>query len=130
MTKVSFYTTGNGWQGFKAIGHSDFATHGEDIVCAAVSALAQTTVMGLQEVLGIDCLLLTDEEAGALVCILPQELDPQLWDQAQLLLQVLHTGLMSIVNEAEYRKHVSVKEVPYRENESATLRLQKRWRKH
>lgn len=130
MTIISFYTTEAGWQGFEAVGHTNWAVHGEDVVCAAVSALTQTTVLGLTEVLGIDCQLCVEETAGALLCLLPGGLSKEQWEQAQLILKVLYSGLIAIVKEAEYRKYVSVKEVPYRENESATLRLQKGWRKY
>jgi len=34
-------------------GHSGYADPGEDIVCAAVSALSQTAVLGLETVLGL-----------------------------------------------------------------------------
>lgn len=35
--------------GFTASGHALFADPGQDIVCAAVSALLQTTVLGLEQ---------------------------------------------------------------------------------
>lgn len=130
MTTVSFYTSTNGWQGFEAVGHANSAAYGEDLVCAAVSVLTQTAILGLQEVLGINCSLYSAEQAGVLACVLPQDLDAKSWADAQLVLQVLHTGLLAIVQEPEYRKYVSVKEVPYHENESSILRLEKRWRKH
>jgi uncharacterized protein len=34
--------------GFSARGHTDFAEHGEDIVCAAVSAILQAARLGLE----------------------------------------------------------------------------------
>ena len=39
---------GNYTHGYTVEGHADFAVHGQDIVCAAVSALTQTTLMALQ----------------------------------------------------------------------------------
>lgn len=130
MTRLEFYKAkdGHGWQGFRAFGHTGFAGHGEDIVCAAVSALTQTAVLGLQEVVAIDCLVQVDERKGSLLCLLPDSLPQEDWKQAQLVLDVLYVGL--VATEEEYGKHVSVKEVPYRENESAIIRLKKGWRKH
>ena len=130
MTKLEFYRTkeDHGWQGFQAFGHTGFAGHGEDIVCAAVSALTQTAVLGLQEVLAIDCLVRVDESKGSLLCLLSEDLACGDWKQAQLVLSVLYVGLLA--TEEEYGDYVSVKEVPYRENESAIIRLKKRWRKH
>ena len=48
MTTVEI-THQNGFiTGFTASGHSDYAEEGEDIVCAAVSAITQTAMMGLK----------------------------------------------------------------------------------
>lgn len=128
MTKVKFYRAEEGWQGFEVHGHTGFAEHGEDIVCAAVSVLTQTAVLGLTNVLGIDCQVQVDESEGFLYCKLPEGLSQEEWTQAQLILKVLHVGL--VATEEEYGKHVSVKEVPNRENESAIVRLQKGRRKY
>lgn len=38
--------------GFRVTGHANTAPHGQDIVCAAVSALTQTAVVGLERHLG------------------------------------------------------------------------------
>lgn len=38
--------------GFEVKGHADFAQRGVDIVCAGVSAMAQSTALGLSELLG------------------------------------------------------------------------------
>lgn len=117
-----------GWQGFQAQGHTGFADRGEDIVCAAVSVLTQTAVLGLDEVLSIRCHVEVDEETGRLRCLLPKRLSEATWEQAQLVLKILYAGLNAV--QEQYGKYVSVKEVPYRENESTTLRLQKGRRKH
>ena len=130
MTRVEFYksATGRGWQGFQAVGHADFADYGEDIVCAAVSVLTQTAVLGLKEVIGVDCLVDMDEQRGSLLCLLPDELQEQDWNQAQLILKVLHIGLLA--TEKDYGNYVRVKEVLHRENESSIVRLKKGWRKY
>ncbi len=38
--------------GFAVEGHAGFAKRGKDIVCAGVSALAQTALFGLRDILG------------------------------------------------------------------------------
>ncbi|NMB02265.1 MAG: ribosomal-processing cysteine protease Prp [Firmicutes bacterium] len=121
MTRIEFYKTDHGWQGFKALGHTGFADSGEDIVCAAVSILTQTAVLGIGQVLGIDAQVHVDETKGLLVCLLPQGLNEEQWKQSQLILKVMHVGLTATAEE--YGDYVSVKEVPYRENESAIIRL-------
>lgn len=55
MINISIYK--NGMQRTEKVvvsGHAGYARHGEDIVCAAVSVLAQTILIGLVEVLKQD----------------------------------------------------------------------------
>lgn len=128
MISVRFFQSEAGWHGFSAKGHAGFADHGEDIVCAAVSALTQTTVLGLTQVVGLECQIAVDEREGSLDCLLPGGLAGEHWQQAQLILEVLYTGLKA--TEKEYKRYVSVKEVPYREDESTTFRHQEGRRKY
>lgn len=114
MTKIEFYKTEQGWMGFKAKGHTGFGIHGEDVVCAAVSALTKTAVLGLVKVLQISCQVEEDEEKALLICILPRALSKEIWKQAQLVLSVLYEGLITL--ELDYGQYINVKEVPYHEN--------------
>lgn len=116
MTGIKFFKTERGWLGFQAAGHAGYADFGEDVVCAAVSALTQTAVIGLRKVLAIDCLLEVDEETGLMLCLLPAGLAAEKWDQAQLVLEILYAGLADISTNEDYQRYVSLKEVPYREN--------------
>jgi uncharacterized protein YsxB (DUF464 family) len=128
MIIVEFVKSNQGWHGFRARGHAGFADPGEDIVCAAVSALTQTAVLGLTEVVGLECQVSVEEKEGSLDCLLPSGLAGQDWQRAQLILEVLHAGLRA--TEKEYKRYVRVKEVPYREDESSAFRLQEVRRKH
>lgn len=121
MTNINFLKTEVGWQGFKAYGHTGFANRGEDVVCAAVSALTQTTILGLKKVLEIECKVKVQETDGLLICLLPDQLSAKQWELAQIVFRILYEGLVAI--QAEYGKYVRVKEVPYREDEFTTVRL-------
>ncbi len=116
MTEIKFFKSEQGWRGFQAQGHAGYADFGKDVVCAAVSALAQTAAIGLRRVLSIDCRLEVDEKTGFLLCLLPLGLTAEKWDQAQLVLDVFYAGLMDISTNEDYQRYVSLKEVPYREN--------------
>jgi uncharacterized protein YsxB (DUF464 family) len=53
MLDVTFYRDGRDRvSGVSARGHADFADHGEDIVCAAVSAILQAARLGLEAHIG------------------------------------------------------------------------------
>ncbi|HYL26300.1 MAG TPA: ribosomal-processing cysteine protease Prp [Candidatus Nitrosotalea sp.] len=55
MLEVTFYRDDrNQPAGFRASGHADFADYGEDIVCAAVSAILQAARAGLTEYARLD----------------------------------------------------------------------------
>ncbi|SDE73036.1 ribosomal-processing cysteine protease Prp [Sporomusa acidovorans] len=48
--------------GFSISGHAQTAPHGQDIVCAGVSALVQSAIMGIERHLGRDINLAQDNQ--------------------------------------------------------------------
>ncbi|KXZ40136.1 hypothetical protein SAMN05661008_01344 [Alkalithermobacter thermoalcaliphilus JW-YL-7 = DSM 7308] len=79
---------------FEIKGHANYAQHGEDIVCAAVSALSQTVIIGLCDYLNIKCDFKID--SGYLHCKLPFELDKQKRLQADAVLETMVLGIKNI----------------------------------
>ena len=53
MTKVEIFRKNKKVVRYRATGHSEFADHGEDIVCAALSMALQLPLGGMQEVLKV-----------------------------------------------------------------------------
>lgn len=100
MIRAVFRRRQGRWAGFTISGHAGLAESGRDIVCAAVSALSQGTVMGLQEAVGVDVEPEITEEDGFLSCYLPDGLDERQQYGAQVLLETLYISLRSI--EAGY----------------------------
>lgn len=107
MTSVQFCREAGAWIGFRADGHTGYAAHGEDIVCAAVSALTQTAVIGLEDTVGIQPLVAVKD--GNLTCFLPKDLDPKTWQYCQIVLDTVYRGLQAIAQE--YSQFVTVEEV-------------------
>ena len=63
MTQITFYTDQNeDIIGFRAEGHAGFAEAGEDIVCAAITALINNTVNSINELTDSEALVDLDEE--------------------------------------------------------------------
>ncbi len=91
MTTVRFLEASGKLYGFEAFGHAGYAPEGEDIVCAAVSALTQTTLLGLGEVLKIPVEWSADEDAGALRAFVKESNEG-----TELLLRTLEKGLQNI----------------------------------
>lgn len=109
MTIVTFYVDrkSQGVLGFCAEGHTGFAKAGEDIVCAAISALTQATVTGLQEVVKVPVELQVRD--GYLICQLRTPYSDQQWVQSQVLLETLRLAITGIYDE--YQQFVKIKEV-------------------
>ena len=104
MVRIEGYTdTAGRIHGFAAKGHSGFAPHGQDIVCAAVSVLLQTAVLGLEKAAGV--LPQTEIADGRLVCRLTSEQAAQ--PKAEAVLEAMLVGLEAVA--AEYGDYVSVR---------------------
>lgn len=96
--------------GFVAEGHSGFAARGNDVVCAAVSALTTVTVLGLQARLKLSPRVEVDDDRGYLECRLdPSTIPDALWFRAQDLMETMALGLHEIAND--YSKYIQVEEV-------------------
>jgi uncharacterized protein YsxB (DUF464 family) len=90
--------------GFEISGHANADEPGKDIVCAAVSALSQTTLLGLHEVAGID--VAYEMQHGYLRCQLPDMLCEIKDREAQLLLETMVVGFKSM--EKGYSKYIEL----------------------
>lgn len=94
-------------QGFKIIGHANYAKAGEDIVCAGVSAVTVGTVNSVEALTGI--VMDTEMKDGFLNASLPDMSPSPALEQAQLLLSSLVVMLKSI--EQSYDKYIKIKYV-------------------
>jgi uncharacterized protein YsxB (DUF464 family) len=95
-------------RGFAVRGHAGVGVRGQDIVCAGVSALSQTAVLGLQRRLGVAPEV--SAGAGLLVCRLPEGLPPALAERAQDVLETMCLGMAEIA--AAYPAAVGLAEGP------------------
>lgn len=77
-------------------GHTLFAPHGSDIVCAAVSVLTQTVVFAVQDLLGVTPKVVM--EKGFLSVETPENLAPESKEKYNLLLETMLLGLKEIAS--------------------------------
>ena len=106
-TTVTFVKRSDGALiGYRAGGHSGFARAGEDIVCAGVSALTQSTLNGLQNILKAPVKFDIDERTASLEAELTPEATEDQVERAQLLLETLLQGLQAI--ERSYPRNVRI----------------------
>ncbi len=97
MTKVVFTKRADGLLvGFEASGHAGYAEYGSDIVCAAISALTQSTLIGITEVVGAKVRHKVNEETGYLSVGLEESDDFKSIQKSQILLETLKMTLTEI----------------------------------
>lgn len=82
--------------GYQVEGHTGYASAGADIVCAAISALTQSTLNGLQNVLKAPVMFDIDDRRAFIEAELTPEATEAQIEQAQLLLVTLQEGLQAI----------------------------------
>ncbi len=91
-------------------GHSGYDIKGQDIVCAAVSVLAQNTLNSLVEICGIKEEKIDysiDENGGYLDVSIPTQLDESIDIMVQTVLRTMELGIQSIVEN--YPGYVTLK---------------------
>lgn len=99
MTDIKITKKGNSIVEVEAEGHTGYGEAGEDIVCAAVSTLLQSALLGLLQVVGINVKFSVDEEKGSLRFTLPQNLSPQERHDADVVLNTMLCGIQDIYTE-------------------------------
>ncbi|MBS4535858.1 ribosomal-processing cysteine protease Prp [Clostridium sp. D2Q-14] len=92
MTKVEFFKNDNGdITRYIVDGHTGYDEYGKDIVCAAVSVLAQTGVISLIKVCDMSINYTIRE--GHIDVILPEDVDEEKWSKSQIVLQTILVGI-------------------------------------
>lgn len=106
MTEIIVFRKNGRIAGFEASGHTGYAESGEDIVCAAVSAITQTAVLGITDI--VKCPAAFEREDGKLCFMLDKSVKGKSLEQAELILGTMLTGLRSVKNE--YSKYIKLTE--------------------
>lgn len=94
MVEVTVYSRKGRTVGFSLKGHANRGEYGSDIVCAAISAVSQTAILGITDVLksqaGIIC------ESGKCSCILKESVSEEESEKAAIIFDTMVCGLESI----------------------------------
>ncbi|MCQ2409895.1 MAG: ribosomal-processing cysteine protease Prp [Clostridia bacterium] len=96
MTKVKFSTKNGKFIGVESSGHTDFADEGSDIVCAALSSVLQTAVLGIFRIVGVNIAYETDAEKGYLYAMLPKDMTEDQEHDADVILRTAYLGVSDL----------------------------------
>lgn len=97
-------------KGYEVFGHAEYDEYGKDIVCAAISILAQTTLMSIVDICGVkeeDIQYSIEEQTGYLRVILKEGLDSKEFKNSQIVLKTFELGVKATVEN--YSKYVTLK---------------------
>lgn len=94
------------FQRIRIEGHADYAEHGKDIVCAAVSGISIGMINAIEELLEVR--LVTDSvHAGELDVQVPSIRSAEVESKVQLLLEAMIVALRNVADE--YPQFVKMK---------------------
>ena len=84
MTRCEFFTEGDRITGFSISGHSGYAEAGQDIVCAAISAVVTMAEATINDVCGAKAKVRVKDEDARITLTLPVSCDEEETVQAVL----------------------------------------------
>ncbi|MCT4507424.1 MAG: ribosomal-processing cysteine protease Prp [Tepidibacter sp.] len=91
---------------FDVRGHAGFAEHGQDIVCAAVSVLTQTALIGIHNYAKVESEYKISD--GKLQCKIPFDISD---DKRNIINPILETMVLGLENiKEEYSSYIKIKE--------------------
>ncbi len=95
MTKVEVVKEHGHIVSLKADGHTGYGVEGEDIVCAALSSIIQTALLGLLQAAGINVKFSRNDGDGFIEFHLP-ELNEKLRRDADMILDTMLLGIADL----------------------------------
>ena len=105
MVKVIIKFKNNNIHSFEFRGHANSAEYGQDIVCASVSGISQTILLGLIDIL--DDNIKYKIESGYLYFIIPNNIDIDILGKVNVLTNTLMLGLENI--KKNYSEYIYIK---------------------
>lgn len=125
MTNVTIEKKGNSIIKIVCDGHTNYGVEGEDIVCAALSSIVQTALMGILMVAGVNAKTKRDDERGFLSIELPNDLSKELQHDVDIITNTMLLGISDLHEGFSDFIELEVKWYVY---EYSTVRPQERWR--
>ena len=107
MTRCEFFMDGDRITGFSVSGHSGYAARGEDIVCAAITALVTMAEATINDVCGAKAKVRVKENDARITLTLPAVCDEE--ESVQAVLAGLLLYLCNLRDE--YPDYIEVLEV-------------------
>ena len=96
MTKIKFFKNDNNLVGFECSGHTGYEEYGKDVLCATISGITQSAILGLTKVLGINVKFERNEKVGLLKVELPKVISEDKMQKAQVILNTVYVSIQDL----------------------------------
>jgi len=96
MTKVTILKKEQKIFEVECDGHTNYGEKGEDIVCASLSSIVQTAVLGLLMIAELELKMKRDDEAGYLKFTLPEKMTEKQEIQSQAIVDTMLCGISDL----------------------------------
>ena len=106
MTKIKFFKRNDQFIGLECSGHTGYAEYNKDVLCASLSGIIQSGILGLNKVLNINGRLKRKDDEGYIKYELPKDLDKEIYSKSQVLLQTLYISILDLMEG--YSKYISM----------------------
>ena len=109
MTNVQILKNKSNILGFIVSGHSGYAEAGSDIVCSAISTLAQSACVGLDNVLNLNPIVKIDEKNAYLSCTLRKNSNNAQIEQAQIIFKTFEKSVqLLLLEDKNLKKYINL----------------------
>jgi hypothetical protein len=109
MTKVIVKKNNNHIVEVEALGHTGYGVSGEDIVCAALSSILQTAVLGVLNVANVQASIKRDDKSGYLKLCVPSNLTNNERHDVDMILNTMLVGVSDL--KLGYSNFIELEEI-------------------
>ncbi|MBQ7351904.1 MAG: ribosomal-processing cysteine protease Prp [Clostridia bacterium] len=108
MTNIKFFKSKNEnyFVGFVCSGHTGFDESGKDVLCATISGITQSIVIGLKDVCGIKLKLKRIDKDGYIKVELPKSISLDKLKESQILFETLYKSINDLMEG--YSEYISM----------------------
>lgn len=96
MTKVSIVRKNKSISVIECDGHTNYGEKGEDIVCAALSSIVQTAVLGILQVAGVQVKMEREDKRGYLKIVIPENLSSEKQKEVDIITNTMLLGVADL----------------------------------
>ena len=106
MTKIKFFKSNDQFIGLECMGHTGYAEYDKDVLCASLSGIIQSGILGFDKVLGIKGTMSRRDKDGYIKYELPKNLDAKKLEDSQIIFKTIYESIKDLISG--YSQYISM----------------------